>query len=130
MSSSVLPHLSHDEIVGLNLPLESVFAAIERAFIEHGKGSVEMPPKIGLHPHPGTFIHAMPAYIPALHACGMKWVSGYPGNAARGLPTIAGLLILNDPDTGLPYAMLDAQWITAIRTAIVSALIVKSCIRG
>jgi ornithine cyclodeaminase/alanine dehydrogenase len=125
----VLPQLSHDEIVGLKLPLDGVFAAVERAFIEHGKGAVEMPPKIGVHPRPGTFIHAMPAHIPALRVCGMKWVSGYPDNAARGLPTIAGLLILNDPDTGLPYALLDAQWITAIRTAVVSALIVRTCVR-
>jgi ornithine cyclodeaminase/alanine dehydrogenase len=129
MGTAMLPYLSHDEIIALNLPLASVFAAVETAFVQHAKRAVEMPPKIGVHPHPGTFIHAMPAYIPALRACGMKWVSGYPQNAERGLPTIAGLLILNDPDTGLPYAFLDAQWITAIRTATVSALIVKSCAR-
>ena len=129
MRSPTLPYLSHEEIVGLDLPLADLFAAVERAFVEHGKGAVEMPPKIGVHPHPGTFIHAMPAYVPALRACGVKWVSGFPENAARGLPTIAGLMILNDPDTGLPYVLLDAQWITAIRTAIVSALIGRCCVR-
>jgi ornithine cyclodeaminase/alanine dehydrogenase len=109
------------------LPLADIFTAVERAMSEHGKGAVELPPKIGLHTRPGTFIHAMPAFIPALNVCGMKWVSGYPGNAARGLPTILGLLVLNDPETGVPYALLDAQWITAIRTAVVSGLIVRSC---
>jgi ornithine cyclodeaminase/alanine dehydrogenase-like protein (mu-crystallin family) len=127
MSAAAIPQLSHEEILGLNVPLESIFRAVERAFVEHGKGNIEMPPKIGVHTRPGTFIHAMPAYIPALGVCGMKWVSGYPGNAARQLPTIAGLVVLNDPENGLPYALLDAQWITAIRTAVVSALIVRCC---
>ena len=128
MIESAPPYLSHDAIVSIGLRLADIFAAVERAFVEHGKGAVEMPPKIGLHTRPGTFIHAMPAYIPAMKACGMKWVSGYPENAARGLPTILGLLILNDPETGVPYALLDARWITAIRTAVVSALIVRCCV--
>jgi ornithine cyclodeaminase/alanine dehydrogenase len=49
-------------------------------------------------------------------------VSGYPGNAARGLPYINGLIILNDPDTGVPTAVLDGTWITAKRTAAASAV--------
>lgn len=129
MGGATLPYLAHDDIVGMDLPLGDVFAAVERAFVEHAKGAIEMPPKIGVHPRPGTFIHAMPAFIPALGACGVKWVSGFPENVERGLPTIAGLMILNDPETGLPFALLDAQWITAIRTAVVSALIVRSCVQ-
>jgi len=127
MSAVPLPQLSHEEILGLTLPLEKIFGAVEKAFVEHGKGNIEMPPKIGVHPRAGTFIHAMPAYVPALGVCGMKWVSGYPENSGRQLPTIAGLVVLNDPENGLPYALLDAQWITAIRTAVVSALIVRCC---
>lgn len=127
MSDAPLPQLSDEAIRSLKLPLDSVFAAIEKALVEHAKRNVEMPPKIGVHPRAGTFIHAMPACVPALGLCGMKWVSGYPDNAARHLPTVAGLLVLNDPETGLPYALLDAQWITAIRTAVVSALIVRCC---
>ncbi len=125
--SAAPPYLSHEEILALDPPLDQVFAAVEAAFVEHGRGAVEMPPKIGVHTRSGTFIHAMPAWIPALQACGMKWVSGYPENAARGLPTIAGLLVLNDPETGLPLGIMDAQWITAVRTGIVSALIVRTC---
>ena len=63
-----------------------------------------MPPKPGIHTQPDAFIHAMPAYIPALQSAGIKWVSGYPGNQAQGLPYISGLLILNDDQTGLPYS--------------------------
>jgi len=119
--------LSHEEILELDLPLQEVVETVETAFREHGRGAVEMPPKVGVHPRPGTFIHAMPAHVPALRACGMKWVSGFPENQARGLPTIAGLVVLNDPETGLPQAILDARWITAVRTGIVSALIARTC---
>ena len=84
-----------------------------------------MPPKPGVHSRPDAFIHAMPAYIPALHAIGMKWVSGYPANQARGLPYITGLLILNDDETGLPLAVMDCTWITAMRTGAATALAAK-----
>jgi ornithine cyclodeaminase/alanine dehydrogenase len=74
---------------------------------------------------PDAFIHAMPAYIPALGAAGIKWVSGYPENFKRGLPYISGLMILNDVETGFPYAVMDCAWITAMRTGAASALAAK-----
>jgi ornithine cyclodeaminase/alanine dehydrogenase len=89
-----------------------------------------MPPKPGIHTQPDAFIHAMPAYIPALHSAGMKWVSGYPGNQQRGLPYISGLLILNEVETGLPYAVMDCTWITAYRTGAASALSAKYLARS
>jgi ornithine cyclodeaminase/alanine dehydrogenase len=55
----------------------------------------------------------------------VKWVSGYPANPARGLPYISGLLVLNDAETGLPAAVMDAAWITAMRTAAASAVAAK-----
>jgi ornithine cyclodeaminase/alanine dehydrogenase len=64
----------------------------------------------------------MPAYIPAMKAAGVKWVSGFPGNHKMGLPYITGLLILNDPETGLPISVMDCIWITAMRTGAASAL--------
>ena len=67
----------------------------------------------------------MPAYIPGLQSAGMKWVSGYPGNLKKKLPYISGLLILNDPDTGIPIAVMDATWITAQRTGAATAVAAK-----
>jgi ornithine cyclodeaminase/alanine dehydrogenase len=84
-----------------------------------------MPPKPGIHTQPDAFIHAMPAYIPAMKSAGIKWVSGYPENQSRGLPYISGLLILNDVETGLPYAIMDCVWITAFRTAAATAIAAK-----
>jgi ornithine cyclodeaminase/alanine dehydrogenase-like protein (mu-crystallin family) len=74
---------------------------------------------------PDAFIHAMPAFIPSLHSAGIKWVSGYPENFKRGLPYITGLLILNEEETGIPYAVMDCTWITAYRTGAATGLAAK-----
>lgn len=83
------------------------------------------PPKIGIHPASDAFIHAMPASIPSQKAAGIKWVGGYPENGKCGLPYISGLLILNDFETGIPIALMDATWITAQRTGAATALSAK-----
>jgi ornithine cyclodeaminase/alanine dehydrogenase len=103
--------------------MSEIVDELEVAFREKGKGLVEMPPKPGIHPgNADNFIHAMPAYIPALKSAGMKWVSGFPENEKRGLPYISGLLILNDSDTGLPISVMDCIWITAMRTGAATAV--------
>ena len=96
--------------------MAEVIRAVEEVFVEKGNGRVEMPPKPGIHPLPDAFIHAMPAYIPKMGAAGMKWVSGFPQNMSKKLPYISGLLILNDPQTGVPISVMDCTWITAKRT--------------
>ena len=114
-------YLSRADVEQINLPMESIISALETMFVEKGHGRTEMPPKPGIHTAPDAFIHAMPAYIPSLGAAGMKWVSGYPTNMPKGLPYITGLLILNDPDTGFPIAVMDCAWITAKRTGAATA---------
>jgi ornithine cyclodeaminase/alanine dehydrogenase-like protein (mu-crystallin family) len=123
MQSNKLLYLSQDEVTNVELTMREIIEALEVAFMEKGEGRTEMPPKPGIHPGGGdNFIHAMPAYIPALKAAGVKWVSGFPENYNRGLPYITGLLILNDPATGLPVAVMDCVWITAMRTGAATAL--------
>jgi ornithine cyclodeaminase/alanine dehydrogenase len=110
--------------------MATVIELVEKAFAEKGHGRVEMPPKPGIHPGGGdNFIHAMPAYIPALNSAGIKWVGGFPGNAEKGLPYITGLLILNDPETGIPMAVMDCQWITGMRTGAATAVAAKQLAR-
>ena len=75
--------------------------------------------------HGRTFIHAMPAYIPALRSIGIKWVGGYPENQNRGLPYITGLIVLNDDETGIPLTVMDCTWITGMRTGAATALAAK-----
>ena len=127
MKKMEILYLSREDVAGTELTMKDIIAAVEKGFEELGADRVEMPPKPGIHPGKGgnNFIHAMPAYIPALESAGIKWVSGYPGNPDRGLPYITGLLILNDPDTGVPKAVMDCVWITAMRTGAASAVSAK-----
>ena len=120
-----LLYLSHADVQAIGPTLAEIIRALETMFREKGEGRVEMPPKIGVHTLPDAFIHAMPAYIAAQRAVGMKWVSGYPENSKRGLPYIAGLLILNDVETGMPLAVMDCTWITAQRTGAATAVAAK-----
>ena len=123
MKPGKLLYLSQDDVKSVGLTMAEIIDALEIAFREKGRGNTEMPPKPGIHPGGGdNFIHAMPAYIPAMKAAGVKWVSGFPGNHKMGLPYITGLLILNDPETGLPISVMDCIWITAMRTGAASAL--------
>jgi ornithine cyclodeaminase/alanine dehydrogenase-like protein (mu-crystallin family) len=115
-------YLSQADVEATEVTMPEIIEALSVAFQEHGLGHAEIPPKPGVHSRPDAFIHAMPAYIPALRAIGVKWVSGYPANEAKGLPYISGLLILNDDDTGMPLAVMDAGWITGMRTGAATAL--------
>ncbi len=123
MNEQNLLYLSQADVESVGLTMAEIIELVETAFREKGEGHIEMPPKPGIHPGEGdNFIHAMPAYIPAMDSAGVKWVSGFPGNHERGLPYITGLLILNDPETGLPIAVMDCVWITAMRTAAATAV--------
>lgn len=117
-----LLYLSRADVEAVALPVLRIIELLKTVFREKGHARVEMPPKPGIHPAGDAFIHAMPAFIPALSAAGIKWVSGYPSNPGVGLPYINGLIILNDPQNGLPVAVMDCTWITAWRTAAATAL--------
>lgn len=126
-----LLYLSRADVEAVALGMSEIIAALERMFIEKAAGHTEMPPKPGIHPGGGdAFIHAMPALIPALRSAGVKWVSGFPENRMRGLPYINGLIILNDIETGLPVAVMDATWITAKRTGAATAVAAKRLARS
>ena len=93
----------------------------------------ELPPKVAVHPRPASsFAHAMPALLRGADATGredrlgMKWVLGFPTNNAAGLPSIHGLVLLNDATTGVPLAILDAGPVTAERTAAISGVAIRA----
>lgn len=122
MSQPNILYLSRAQVEQVGISMAEIIDALEFMFREKAAGRVEMPPKPGIHPRPDSFLHAMPAYVERQGAAGIKWVSAYPYNPERGLPYITGLIVLNDPDTGLPLAVMDATWITAMRTGAASAL--------
>jgi ornithine cyclodeaminase/alanine dehydrogenase-like protein (mu-crystallin family) len=125
-----LLYLSRADVASVGLSMAETIAALETMFREKGEGRVEMPAKIGIHPAQDAFIHAMPAAIPAQKAAGMKWVGGFPENSKRGLPYVSGVMVLNDFETGIPIALMDATWITAQRTGAATALSAKYLARA
>ena len=125
MNTDTVLYLSRKDVASVGLSMADIIDALDSMFKEKGEGRVEMPPKPGIHTRQDAFIHAMPAYIPSLQSAGMKWISGYPDNQKKGLPYITGLLILNDPDNGIPIAVMDATWITAKRTGAATAVAAK-----
>ena len=116
-------HLSTEEVKNAGLTLDDTLALTRNALLAHGNKEFEMPPKFGVHPFQVNFFHAMPAYVPPTNAVGIKWIASYPENPTNyKLPQVAGLLIINDPYTGSPLAIMDANYITAMRTPAVTAL--------
>ncbi len=75
-----------------------------------------MPPKLSLHGEGDAYSQVMAATLPGDGGLGAKWVTLYPQNAARGLPITNGLVVLSNPETGLPSAVMDAATVTAWRT--------------
>jgi len=123
MINNELLYLSRQDVMSSGLTMAEIIDTLDNAFREKGNGRTEMPPKPGVHPGGGdNFIHAMPAYIPAMASSGVKWVSGFPDNHKKNLPYINGLLILNDVETGLPVSVMDCVWITAMRTGAATAV--------
>ena len=127
-------YLSADDVQAAMPPVAERLALAERTLTAL-VADAELPPKIGVHPRPdGSFAHAMPAaLIPGAVASGgaaaqdllgIKWVAGFPDNRARGLPAIHAVVVLSDPTTGAPRAILDGGPITAERTAAVSGVAV------
>lgn len=120
-----LIYLSRRDVEDIGMTMAEVLEALDEGFRLKGLGKTEMPPKPGIHPRPDCFIHAMPAYVAEIEAAGLKWVSGYPPNPAIDLPYISGLVVLNDANSGLPIAVMDATWITAMRTGASAGICAK-----
>jgi ornithine cyclodeaminase/alanine dehydrogenase len=99
---------------------------VEDTYRAMARGAVELPPKIGVHPRPNSFVHAMPTHLRVDDVVVLKWVAGYPANPSRGLPFISGVIVVNQADTGIPVAIMDAAEITAARTAAASGVCIRA----
>ncbi len=124
---SELLYLSEQDCKDTGTTVEEIIGATERGMIAYSKREVEMPAKIGIHPQPDSLMHAMPAYLPQEYACGIKWGSNFPTNKTRypGLTPTNCQIIYNDAETGLPLAIMDATWITEIRTPATAIVGIK-----
>jgi len=111
-----------DTDMGLDIGLVNL--AVESAFSDHGKGLVQMPPKVYVTLPEGDF-RTMPAYLPSLSIAGVKVVNVHPGNPAKGLPTVMALTIILDIATGKPVAVINATRLTDMRTGAAGAVAAK-----
>ena len=108
--------------IDVAVPPERALEAVRDAFVAYARGEWSMPPKVYVPAYPAGDFRAMPA-LGAGHAA-LKWVTSYPGNPARGLPTVTGLVLLSDASDGSLVAVFDAATVTALRTgaaAVVAA---------
>jgi alanine dehydrogenase len=94
--------------------------AVREAFVAYARGEWSMPPKVYVPAYPAGDFRAMPA-LGAGYAL-LKWVTSFPGNPARGLPTVTGLVLLSDASDGSLRAALDAGAVTALRTGAAAVL--------
>jgi alanine dehydrogenase len=118
--------LSEQNIRAVVPTLPEIVALVEQAYRLDAEGKAEVPTKIGVHPdRANTFLHAMPAWVGDARALGMKWISYFPGNFDRGLPDSTGIIILNDPDHGLPCCIMEGMYVTFLRTAACAAVAAK-----
>jgi ornithine cyclodeaminase/alanine dehydrogenase-like protein (mu-crystallin family) len=117
-------YLTQDDVKSV-LDMKSTLEAVESAFKEMGNDNIEMPARVYLHFDKGVLI-AMPAYMPGLGAAGTKLVTVHPGNKpAYGLPAVIARIVLNSPDNGLPLAIMDGTYVTALRTGAAGATGIK-----
>jgi thiomorpholine-carboxylate dehydrogenase len=110
-----------DAAVRRLLRLDALLAGMRRALVDLSAGRVVQPLRMVMEipAHQGLLFVKPALTRDALVA---KLITQLPGNAARGLPTMLATLVLMDPDTGQALAVMDATWLTGLRTAAVSAV--------
>lgn len=112
--------LSRDDLRRL-VPMADAIELMKLAFAELSAGRAASPIRtvIPVAEHQGDALF-MPAYVPAAGALGVKVVNVFRENPAKGLPLIHAIVVLSDPETGRPLAILDGSYLTALRTGAVS----------
>jgi ornithine cyclodeaminase len=112
---------------------KQIVELVETAYQLHGAGASVNPPSYFLRfpDRPAARIIALPASIGGqVRVDGLKWISSFPENVAAGVPRASAVLILNDHDTGYPFACLESSIISATRTAASAALAADWLSRG
>jgi alanine dehydrogenase len=119
LSRVAVPFLSGRHVEQVVSP-ERAVEAVREAFVAYARGEWTMPPKVYVPAYPAGDFRAMPA-LGSGHAL-LKWVTSFPGNPERGLPTVIGLVLLSDASDGTLHAVLDAGAVTALRTGAAAVL--------
>jgi alanine dehydrogenase len=118
-----LPVLDQAAVLTAVTP-QAAIAAVRDGFVRHHGGEWTMPPKVYLPSPPHGDFRAMPARGDGLAL--LKWVTSFPGNPGRGLPTVTGVICLSDAEDGEPLMLLDARSVTALRTGAAAAVAARA----
>jgi ornithine cyclodeaminase/alanine dehydrogenase-like protein (mu-crystallin family) len=143
-----VPVFDHDAVLAAVSPLEAI-ERVRDGFVRYASGEWVMPPKVYLEAGPGPppgaeapgpagpsrslgappagDFRAMPARGGGLAI--LKWVTSFPGNPARGLPVVMGLICVSSAETGEPLALIDVRSVTALRTGAVAAVAAQELAR-
>lgn len=124
MPSLEILFLSKEEIDALRLSLTDIMEAVEQGLRAHGEGKVVLPSKmhLTLEPRYNGHFNILPGYVEPLNVAGVKVIGDYVENYREGLPSELALLTLYRPETGTPFAIMDATLITWMRTGAVTAV--------
>ena len=123
----MVPYFRAPDIERAVSPHEA-YDAVREAFVAYAKREWTMPPKVYVANYPAGDFRAMPA-LGGGHAL-LKWVTSFPGNPARGLPTVTGLVLLSDAEDGRLLAVMDAAAVTALRTAAAAVVAADALCRA
>jgi alanine dehydrogenase len=125
------PQFFSEDEVRARLTMPDLIEAMERALVEFSAGRVEQPVRTVLKfGADKSLFGLMPSYVPSLPALGAKLVTVCAGNAKRGLDTHQAIIVMLNPETGVPEAILDGRYITEVRTAAVSAVSARRLARS
>ncbi|NPA91570.1 MAG: ornithine cyclodeaminase family protein [Chloroflexi bacterium] len=109
-----LPVITAEDVDAL-LPMPDAIRLNAQAYILLSQGQTRVPQRTVLESDAGVTLF-MPAYVPSTRDLTLKVVSVFPGNVARGLPTLHALVLVLDAETGVPLALVDGTRLTALRT--------------
>jgi ornithine cyclodeaminase/alanine dehydrogenase-like protein (mu-crystallin family) len=123
---ATIPVLDHDGVLAAVSPVEAI-ERVRDGFVSFARGEWQMPAKVYLPSPPNGDFRAMPVRGEGLAM--LKWVTSFPVNPRRGLPTVTGVVMVSDAGTGEPLAMLDARAVTALRTGAAAAVAAQELAR-
>ena len=115
----MVPFLTAENVLAAVSP-ERAVEAVREGFVAFARDEWTMPPKVYVAAYPNGDFRAMPA-IGAGHAT-LKWVTSFPVNLDRGLPTVKAIVLVSDAETGMPVAVLEGSALTALRTGAAAVL--------
>ncbi len=119
-------YLNQEDVLRTGIQMRQVLDTVQSVLALHDSNGVILPSKVvlDLGERERGRINAMPAYLGGeFNICGMKWIAGFPPNPVKhGIPRAHAVTILNDAETGVPLAIMDGTYISAMRTGAVTGV--------